>query len=120
MSLLIDLDRKHAPVGSVVPVLSDCALKAVVEKPDAILKDVRKSNQQRQIKPALRQLLRKIVEIDRPVFGRIGPYFDMPVTIDAKVGLSPAFDLVELAAFLDAPIARLAVPIHETRAVAHS
>ena len=36
-----------------------------------------------------------------------------------KYGLSPAFDLVELAALLDAPIARLAVPIHTARPLAH-
>ena len=46
-------------------------------------------------------------------------YVDMTTLVDAKVRFPPAFDQVELRALLHAPIAGLAVPIHEAPGLAH-
>ena len=117
--LLIDLDRKHAAVLAVVLVLADRVLEALVDEPDAVLKNVREPDQQRQRKPALTELRREVVEIDAAVLRGVWTHLHVAARVDLEIRLTPALDLVELLTLLDAPAGGLTVAVHRTAAVAH-
>ncbi len=84
-------------------VLRDCRLKCGVDVLQAMLQDVAKAHQRRQVDAAQLQMVDQLLQVDRS--GRIlgGVNLDVSVFADGEVALAPALDLVQFGGVRNRP-----------------
>jgi hypothetical protein len=114
LALLVDLDGVHAVVAALVFVLGDRHLERFVDFTQAVLENVGKPDENRQVDAAQNQRIHQLLQVDRPrgILFRVNAY--VPVLANGKVALPPARDIVEVAGKLGSPsLGRL----HDKRAL---
>src|SRR5690554_3894820 len=101
MALLVHLDWEDTPIDAAVFVFTDGAPEAFVQQANAIVENVRETDEQRKIEAPRLEVERELVEIDAPLGLAVGADLDVTLVVDSKIGLAPTFDLVTLDGVFD-------------------
>ena len=106
LPLLVDLDRVHAAVATLVLMLGDGVLKRGVDVAEAMFQDVSESDEHRKADAAELEAIDELLQVDGS--GRILGRVDLHVTVvvDREVAVAPASHFIELAGVVHAPGAR--------------
>ncbi|MNM75965.1 hypothetical protein D3C81_877680 [compost metagenome] len=105
--LLVDLDRVQRGVLALVLQTRDVGIERARQLAYAVLQNVRETDQQRQRKAALTQLVDLLEEVDRRALGPIGAHFDAPGFIDGEITSAPMADTINTAAVGHGPLATI-------------
>ena len=103
LPLLVDLDRVHAMIGSVVVVFPGGLLEGLGQSGDAGFEDVRKADQDRQRITLRLDIIHQTFQVDGMPAGFVGADDHMAFRVDAEISRSPALDVVQFQGFFDGP-----------------
>ena len=104
VTLLVAFDRKYTAIGALVVVASDGFGECGVEPVDAILKDVGKAYQERQMETALAQRLDQFVKVQGAAPVSLRRNSEVTGGIDREIGIPPTGDAIEFFAVFDRPV----------------
>jgi hypothetical protein len=105
VALLVHLDRVHAPVHTLVPVLGHRLLEAPGDALHARGQDVREADQHRLAQPAALEVLHQLEQVDLVAAVAARSHRDVSRLVDREEARAPGRDAVQLEAVLDGPTA---------------
>ena len=101
--LLIDLDRKQRRITVGVVQLGDVLFEGTGQLAHAVLENIRKAHQQRQIQPAVAQLRDQLVQIDRRVDPRSRTHLHVAEITGIEVTRPPMANAIDTSTVCDRP-----------------
>jgi hypothetical protein len=103
VALLVDLDRVDAAIAALVVVLGDGLLEGAAELLDARAEDVGEADEDREVQPALTEILDELLEVDRVRARSGGGDLNVAGVVDGEEVPAPSADVVQLERILDRP-----------------